>query len=87
MYPRIRRELVADPLGSMGHTLGIISFAGQHWLRERASVLRYSHVPCLVLSHYIHIGCEVLSVNVSNCYSAMQSEANHVCCLSRLIKN
>jgi hypothetical protein len=68
MYPRIPCELVADTLGSVEHTSGIIVIAGQHWLRERASVLRYTNIPCLVLLHYIHTGCEVLSVNISNGY-------------------
>jgi hypothetical protein len=68
MYPRILWELVADRLGSVKHTLCVIAFEGHHWVRERASVLRYSYIPCLVLSHYVRNGCEVLSVNISNCY-------------------
>ena len=69
MYPRIPWEVVADPLGSVEHTLGIIAFAEQHWLRERASVLRHTHIPSIVLSHYIQTGCRVLSANISNGYS------------------
>jgi len=47
MYPRILCELVADTLGSVEHTSGIIAIAEQHWLRERASVLHYTTIPCL----------------------------------------
>jgi hypothetical protein len=68
MYTRIPWELVADPLGSVEHTLDVTAFAGQHWLGEPASVLCYTYNPCLVLSRYFHTGCEVLSVNVSNGY-------------------
>jgi len=68
MYPGIPWELVADPLGSVEHNLGIIAFAGKHWLRDRSSVVCYTYIPYLVFSHFIHTGCEVLSVNMSSGY-------------------
>jgi quinol-cytochrome oxidoreductase complex cytochrome b subunit len=32
----------------------LIAFPRQKWLRERASMLRYTYITCLVLNYYIY---------------------------------
>jgi hypothetical protein len=54
----IRRMRIACRVtkGTDAHTeyVIIIAFAGEEWLRERASFLHYTHIICLILSESHH---------------------------------
>jgi hypothetical protein len=85
MYQRIPWELVADPLGSVEHNLGIlqgnIGYAiAPQWYVIPTTPILFFHISSILAVKFCRSAYPVVT-------QAMESEANHVYCLSRLIKN
>jgi hypothetical protein len=77
----IKALLCDSDMSSSTHTECIVGFPPKQWLRERATILRYTYIACLVyllndvkeITRYVEITSVCLSVRPSVCLHLYKS--------------